>query len=71
MASGLLRGGPGRTEGAAVMLARFIRDEEGLVSVEYAILLAVLVVGAIMLWRHFGRHVRRMPRRAARFWPAG
>ena len=53
------------------MLVRFIRDEEGLVSVEYAILLAVLMISAIALWSFFGRRVRRMPRRAARFWPTG
>ncbi len=41
-------------------LAEFIRDEEGLTSVEYALLMAIVVIAAIGCWLTFGRRVRRM-----------
>ena len=53
------------------MLGRFIKDEEGLTSVEYAILLGALVVTTLSVWHILGRRIRRVPRRAARFWPRG
>jgi Flp pilus assembly pilin Flp len=53
------------------MLASFLRDEEGLVSVEYAVLLSLLLVSGILVWRHFGRHIRQVPRRLTRLWPSG
>jgi Flp pilus assembly pilin Flp len=40
-------------------------DETGLVTVEYALLLALVALVAIVGWRHLGRHVRRTVRRGA------
>ena len=43
------------------MLARTMRlfhDEEGLTTVEYALLLALLVVAAITVWTAFGATIR-------------
>ena len=37
----------------------FLRDEEGLTTVEYALLLAMLVVAAIGVWTQFGAKVQR------------
>ena len=39
-------------------LKRFWADEEGLTTVEYALLLALLVVAGIAIWRAFGSTVR-------------
>jgi Flp pilus assembly pilin Flp len=36
----------------------FVRDEEGLTTVEYALLLALLVVAAVGVWTTFGRQVK-------------
>jgi Flp pilus assembly pilin Flp len=40
------------------MLSRIWKDEEGLTTVEYALLLALLVVAAITVWTTFGGTVR-------------
>lgn len=40
------------------MAARFWHDEDGLIHVEHAILLALLVVGAILVWTMFGDKLR-------------
>ena len=40
------------------MLSKLYRDEEGLTTVEYALLLALLVVAAITVWTTFGARVR-------------
>jgi Flp pilus assembly pilin Flp len=40
------------------MLKRLWKDEEGLTTVEYALLLALLVVAAITVWTTFGATVR-------------
>jgi pilus assembly protein Flp/PilA len=39
-------------------LKRLLSDEEGLTTVEYALLLALLVVAAITVWTTFGQTVR-------------
>jgi Flp pilus assembly pilin Flp len=36
----------------------FLRDEEGLTTVEYALLLALLVVAAVGVWTTFGSQVK-------------
>lgn len=36
----------------------FLRDEEGLTTVEYALLMALLVVAAIGVWTTFGGKVK-------------
>jgi len=40
------------------MLKTLYHDEEGLTTVEYALLLALLVVAAITVWTTFGGKVR-------------
>lgn len=40
------------------MLSRIWKDEEGLTTVEYALLLALLVVAAITVWTTFGGTVQ-------------
>ncbi len=40
------------------MTAGFWHDEDGLIHVEHAILLALLVVGAILVWTLFGGKLR-------------
>ena len=40
------------------MLKRLWTDEEGLTTVEYALLLALLVVAALATWTTFGATVR-------------
>jgi len=40
------------------MLKTLYHDEEGLTTVEYALLLALLVVAAITVWTTFGSKVR-------------
>lgn len=40
------------------MLRKFWKDEEGLTTVEYALLLALLVVAAIVVWSAFGKIIR-------------
>jgi Flp pilus assembly pilin Flp len=40
------------------LLKRLWSDEAGLVTVEYALLVAVIVVGAISIWTNFGLVVR-------------
>lgn len=40
------------------MAAAFWHDEEGLIHVEHAILLALLVVGGIVMWTLFGGKLR-------------
>ena len=45
-------------------LASFIADEDGLTTVEYAILLALLVVVAIGAWSTFGAKVRHFVQKA-------
>lgn len=40
------------------MLKRFWTDEEGLTTVEYALLLALLVVAALATWAAFGNTVK-------------
>ena len=40
------------------MLKTLYHDEEGLTTVEYALLLALLVVAAITVWTTFGARVR-------------
>jgi Flp pilus assembly pilin Flp len=39
-------------------MAKFWADEEGLTTVEYALLLALLVVAAVAVWSLFGTRVR-------------
>ncbi len=39
-------------------LKRFWADDEGLTTVEYALLLALLVVAAIGIWKTFGGTIR-------------
>lgn len=39
-------------------MRKFWKDEEGLTTVEYALLLALLVVAALTVWTTFGRTVR-------------
>lgn len=39
------------------LLARFWKDEDGLTSVEYALLLVLIVVVAITAWRTLGTNV--------------
>lgn len=51
------------------MLGRFLHDEEGMASVEYAILLALLVIVTWVMWRFFASQVRRPVRRLVRRWP--
>jgi peptidoglycan/LPS O-acetylase OafA/YrhL len=51
------------------MLGRLLRDQEGMASVEYAVLLAVLVAAAWLMWRFFGYRMRRPVRRLVRRWP--
>ena len=41
------------------MLRKFWSDEEGLTTVEYALLLALLVVAAITIWTTFGGRVQQ------------
>ena len=41
------------------MIKRLWSDEEGLTTVEYALLLALLVVAAIGVWSAFGSRVQR------------
>lgn len=40
------------------MLKRLWADEEGLTTVEYALLLALLVVAALVTWTTFGHTIR-------------
>jgi Flp pilus assembly pilin Flp len=40
------------------LLARLWKDEAGLTTVEYALLLALLVVAAVAVWSLFGTRVR-------------
>jgi len=40
------------------LIKGFLRDEEGLTTVEYALLLALLVVAAIGVWTTFGGKVK-------------
>jgi len=40
------------------LLKSFWKDEEGLTTVEYALLLALLVVAAITVWSAFGTSIR-------------
>ena len=40
-------------------LTVFIADEEGITTVEYALLLALMVVAAIGVWSSFGARVRQ------------
>jgi Flp pilus assembly pilin Flp len=40
------------------MIKGFVKDEEGLTTVEYALLLALLVVAAIGVWTAFGGRVQ-------------
>lgn len=37
---------------------QFLRDESGLTTVEYALLLALVVVGAIVAWQALGNTVK-------------
>jgi len=39
-------------------MRKFWKDEEGLTTVEYALLLALLVVAALVVWTQFGGTVR-------------
>lgn len=39
-------------------MRKFWKDEEGLTTVEYALLLALLVVAALAVWTTFGQTVR-------------
>jgi len=39
-------------------MRKFWKDEEGLTTVEYALLLALLVVAALVVWTQFGHTVR-------------
>jgi len=41
------------------MIRAIWKDEEGLTTVEYALLLALLVVAAIGVWAAFGHQVQR------------
>jgi len=43
------------------MARRFWEDEEGLTTVEYALLLALLVVAAVGVFVAFGGHVPKPP----------
>ncbi len=40
------------------LIKGFLRDEEGLTTVEYALLMALLVVAAIGVWTTFGGKVK-------------
>ena len=39
-------------------MTRFLQDEDGLIHVEHAVLLAVLVVAGLALWAQFGGKIR-------------
>lgn len=39
-------------------LYRFVHDVRGMSTVEYVILLVVLVVGAVQVWQRIGGHVK-------------
>jgi Flp pilus assembly pilin Flp len=47
-------------------LGTLLRDEEGLTSVEYALLLAVLVIVSLSVWTAFDRELIRTVRHARR-----
>jgi len=59
---------PGR--GAIAMIGLWC-DESGMTSVEYALLLTVLVVGAIIVWRSLGDTVSNSVNRASDTFPDG
>ena len=40
------------------MLRTLYKDEAGLTTVEYALLVAMLVAGLVLTWRGFGCHMR-------------
>ncbi len=46
-------------------LLSFLRDEEGVATVEYALLLAVVVVASITAWRALGEAVRTVVQESA------
>lgn len=48
------------------VLGKLARDEDGLATVEYALLLAVIVVASIGVWYAFDRHLIRSVRHARR-----
>jgi Flp pilus assembly pilin Flp len=39
-------------------MRRFLHDEDGLTTVEYALLVALLAVGSLLVWRTFGTITR-------------
>lgn len=42
------------------MLLRLWREEEGLTTVEYALVLSLVAVAGIVAWRSFGGHVGKI-----------
>jgi Flp pilus assembly pilin Flp len=46
-----------RFVGNGASLRRFLRDDRGMTTIEYAVLLAVIVVGSITLWTNFSQAV--------------
>lgn len=48
------------------VLGKLLRDEDGLATVEYALLLAIIVVASIGGWYTFDRHLMRSVRHARR-----
>jgi hypothetical protein len=53
------------------MLARLVQDEAGLVSPEYALLLALLAVVALGTWIARGAPTRQPVAAATNGWPSG
>jgi len=43
---------------ASRTICRFLADSRGMSTVEYVILLVVLVVGAVQVWQRVGQHVK-------------
>jgi len=48
----------GQSIGRTKMIKRLYQDEDGLTTVEYALLLALLVVAAIGVWTAFGTKLK-------------
>jgi len=48
------------------VLGNLLRDEDGLTTVEYALLLAIILVVGISVWYTFDRHLMRTVRHARR-----
>jgi Flp pilus assembly pilin Flp len=52
------------------MLARLVQDEAGMVSTEYALLLALLVAISLATWIALGPPTRQGVQSASNGWPA-